>query len=86
MRRRCEVCLREFYVNFPGKKFCSERCQKKSQPRLIVSHAHACTKRVGLHELQTVDHQSAGISDARWRIELRRRANPEYYSAYGVPV
>ena len=24
------------------------------------------------------------VSDIRWRIELRRRQNPEYYHTYGI--
>ena len=46
-----------------------------------------CTKAgVSFRELRNARKKPKGTSDIRWRLELRRRANPEYYAQFGVMV
>lgn len=44
---------------------------------------------VGVLALETITHATKrpeGCSAVRWRIELRRRANPQRYADYGIDV
>lgn len=36
--------------------------------------------------IRTARKKPKSMSDARWRIELRRRKNPEYYAWHGIDV
>ena len=37
-------------------------------------------------ELAVSRTKPKGVSDVRWRIELRRRQSPEYFRDYGITV
>ena len=41
-------------------------------------------KLVGTKVIRSAKKKPAGVSDVRWRIELRRRQASEYYSQFGV--
>ena len=59
---------------------------KRPQPRLTrgqFRHAMVCAGLLGVHTTDGIMGAKAKpphISDVRWRIELRRRANPGYYN------
>lgn len=43
-----------------------------------------CTKILSLDTVMNAPCRPRGCSEVRWRCELRRRANPEYYAQFGV--
>ena len=46
--------------------------------------AHKCAETVPNHIIMRARRKPAGVSDVRWRMELRRRANPGQYEASSV--
>ena len=46
----------------------------------------AAAKTITLETIATAQRRPRGCSAVRWRCELRRRANPEYYREYGINV
>ena len=46
-----------------------------------LSAAHKCSRIVSEDVIRRARKKPAGVSDVRWRIELRRRACPERYEA-----
>lgn len=46
-----------------------------------LSAAHKCSRIVSEATIRSARKKPAGVSDVRWRIELRRRASPEWYEA-----
>ena len=74
-----------------GKVCCSKKCQKK-RSRRRAAHRKRCisfgsafqaTKPVTQEELMRALKKPANCSAVRWRMELRRRANAEYFRVCG---
>ena len=51
-----------------------------------LASAHRAASTVPLMWIMRAKRKPGGVSDARWRMELRRRANPERYYTAGVFV
>lgn len=45
-----------------------------------IWQAHKCAETVPNHIIMQARRKPAGVSDIRWRMELRRRANPDQYA------
>lgn len=96
MTKNRQVCLPEVVVCPRCGKVWTRTTTKKG--RMCVTCRNArwrkrysinadCTKvGVALASLRTARKKPKGISDIRWRLELRRRANPEYYAEFGMDV
>lgn len=56
-----------------GAKNCSELWQ-----------AHKCAELTPNEKIMRARRKPAGVSDVRWRMELRRRANADHYD-YSMP-
>ena len=61
------------------------RAAYKSSREKQLAEAHACARPVSNDWICSAPEKPAGVSDVRWRIELRRRANPGYYAICGQP-
>lgn len=91
--RQCPLCERPF-TGRGRSRFCPacrevvrkrehrllEKREKAALSALIVE-ANACAFPASDATIATARKKPRGVSDVRWRIELRRRANPEYYNA-----
>ena len=51
--------------------------------REILASAYRATRGISMATLMTVKTKPHYVSEARWRMELRRRANPERYAFAG---
>ena len=85
--RKCPECGAEF-TKLHNKKYCSPRCarnamahRKKSRSSTVreLAHAWESTRPVPNSVIMTAKRKPANTSAVRWRMELRRRANPKYY-------
>ena len=88
--RVCAVCGAEFEPKRGNQAYCSHRCQRNAQTRRNwyrsareVEHALAVSRPVPTEQLMKAPCKPENTSDVRWRIELRRRANPERYAMAG---
>ena len=50
-----------------------------------LAKAHAATRLICNESIMRVRKKPQGVSETRWRMELRRRAEPERYAFAGVP-
>lgn len=96
--RKCAECGAEFTPKRPLQKFCSIKCNKKVQKRKdslrrdrsiagkeerAAAHALMVSEPVANLTIMTSRRKPRNTSAVRWRIELRRRANPNYYAMAG---
>ena len=51
----------------------------------IVASAHAAGTLICNESIMRVRRKPQGVSETRWRMELRRRAEPERYAFAGIP-
>ena len=98
--RKCAKCGAEFAPRVKQQRFCSPRCQRAAESaRYYQAHHQSARREDSRHEAAVAWDVSAPVpldrlmravekppntSAARWRIELRRRANPDYYAAVGM--
>ncbi len=95
MLRQCAVCGAKFTPEprHPNQKYCSPRCQKKAAKRRNkrrgrvytsmarqAAHALELSQPVSNEHIMRAVRKPANTSEVRWRIEQRRRANPELYA------
>lgn len=87
--RKCPECGAEFTTKVHNKKYCSKRCARNAEAHLIkdwssavreAEHARAVSAPVSNATIMTAKCKPANTSDIRWRMELRRRANPDLYA------
>ena len=94
--RQCAVCGAEFTPRNNNQKYCSPRCsrtayERKHRERSRVrtgearayEHAMSMSAPVSNEHIMRATVKPANTSAVRWRIELRRRANPERYEMLG---
>lgn len=88
--RKCVECGAEFTTKRYNKRYCSKRCARNAKAHRDKSrsysnavreaeHARAVSAPVSNATIMTAKCKPANTSDIRWRMELRRRANPKYY-------
>ena len=88
--RKCTECGAEFTPKprSPNPKYCSPRCARNARARRErnrssavreLGHAWESTRPVPNSVIMTAKCKPANTSAVRWRMELRRRANPKYY-------
>lgn len=71
-RRQREECAAEFAAAAPHRA------------RQDVTLAHQCARLMSNELICRARQKPEGVSDVRWRIELRRRESPEYFAAAGT--
>lgn len=85
----CPICGAEFERRGNGQKYCSRKCLKVAESRRwrrehgcqdLVAGAHQCATLVSNKVIILSRRKPKGVSDIRWRMELRRRLNPERYA------
>ena len=90
----CPRCGAQFERRYNNQKFCSKSCydaewksryRKHSDEHLRAEAWRAATP-VCLESILRKPQKPKGLSDVRWRIELRRRANPERYEMASLAV
>lgn len=93
--RRCLKCGAEFVAKRRDQRYCSLRCranawqschrQENYRHSMVYEAAQAMSisAPVPTARLLSAKCKPANTSAARWRIELRRRANPDYYANIG---
>ena len=96
MTKNRQVCLPEVVVCPRCGKVWTRTTTKKGRMCATCRNARwrkhyaknaDCTKAgVSFSELRKARKKPKGISDIRWRLELRRRENPEYYAEFGMDV
>lgn len=59
--------------------------RRQTRYQVLLAEAHACARTVSNDWICSASEKHAGVSDVRWRIELRRRANPGYYAICEQP-
>ena len=77
------VCGIKFSTSNTQKIYCSPKCSKKGRPRnrcRDIEHALEISKPVSNEHVMAADSKPKNTSDIRWRMELRRRANPYRYA------
>ena len=92
--KQCAECGAEFTPKMPNQKYCSKKCMKVAMNRRwrskhgcrdLAAEAYQCGHLVPNATIMRARRKSKGVSDIRWRMELRRRANPNHYAmAEGV--
>ena len=83
MPRQCAVCGAEFTPRNNNQKCCSKLCSRKHYWRQRfgdIERAVAGSYPVSNATIMYARTKPANTSEVRWRIELRRRANPELYA------
>ena len=91
MTLKCDICGAEFERRQSNQRYCSAKCAKVAAKRkyrqqyrdcykALVSDAHFCARLVGNQAIMVAPRRPKGVSAVRWRIELRRRLNPEHYA------
>ncbi len=78
--RICPICGKPV-TRAANAKYCSDECLRKAKRVSITFDPRP----VPTAEITKAKEKPAGVSDVRWRIELRRRANARHYAAYGDP-
>lgn len=92
--KTCPECGAEFTPKHrhPDQKYCSHKCGRSHWKRLEaersgryhdIEHAMRVGAPVKDETLMRAARKPKNTSAVRWRIELRRRANPEYYAECG---
>ena len=87
-------CGAQFELRYNNQKFCSNACcdaERKSRRRNhsdehLLAEAWRAATPVCLDSILSKPRKPEGVSDVRWRIELRRRANPEHYEMASLAV
>ena len=90
---KCEICGAEFERRYNNQKFCSEAYSEAARRRRrnhsdehMRAEAWRAATPVCLESILRKPQKPKGLSDVRWRIELRRRANPERYEMASLAV
>ena len=78
MLRQCAVCGAKFTPRNNRQKYCSNRCARTAD-----EHAMSISAPVSNEHIMRAIRKPANTSEVRWRMELRRRANPERYEMLG---
>lgn len=96
VKAKCAWCGHEFEYDtricHGGRKCCSNECSAsriRQQKRLATAKWRmGCIhgRGVSANMLQSAKVRPDGVSEARWRCELRRRESPEYYAVCGDMV
>lgn len=60
--------------------------RRQLSDKKLLSLGLECSRVVSNNEIMKAKKKPKGVSDIRWRIELRRRANSSYYSKFGEAV
>lgn len=88
--RTCQHCGAKFLAERPNKIYCSYKCahnagRRRERTSMIraAEHALAMSKPVTNLHIMTATRKPENTSAVRWRMELRRRANPERYAYAG---
>lgn len=94
----CPICGAEFERSHSNQRYCSKKCYKKAWKQNkaekrqhikkaghMLADAHQCVRIVDNETIMRSRRKPKGVSDVRWRMELRRRLNPEKY-AYAETV
>lgn len=79
-------CDKEFIParNNKGKaQYCSPVCRKKAQRQKEKEFRAANPEYCAQRAAKRKNRKPEGMSDVRWRIEQRRRANAKYYANFG---
>jgi len=85
----CPICGAEFERRQHNQKYCSRKCMRVAWKRRgrsnhgcrdLAAEAHACSHLASNETIMRSPRKPKGVSAVRWRIELRRRANPEKYA------
>lgn len=80
--RKCKFCGVEFVGKRKDQIFCSHNCCSKAWRKGEIRDMCAAIAEATPPTWSTLTHavtKPRGCSDVRWRIELRRRANPMRY-------
>ena len=87
----CAHCGAEFTPKNKKQMFCSDRCRHNAEVArykrsdcAALSVAMADSQSVSNEMIMRARRKPANTSEVRWRMELRRRANPERYSYFGA--
>lgn len=97
VRRRCIDCGAEFECfDTRSRRMLCEACAKihsadskkryRNRDMSILSRSKDAIMDVSNEDIMRAKTKPAGVSDARWRIELRRREDDEFYRQFGIPV
>lgn len=97
VKRRCHDCGAEFECFATRSKrtlcpVCAKKHDHANRKRYrkrdfsILTKSRDAVREVSNEEIMRAKKKPAGVSDARWRIEQRRRADEEFYSQFGIPV
>lgn len=87
--RKCVECGAEFTTEQRNKQYCSKRCARnaaahrakgRSSAERETAHAWNVSRPVPNSVIMTAKCKPENTSEGRWRMELRRRANPELYA------
>ena len=81
--RQCAVCGAEFTPRSDNQKYCSKLCSRKHYWRQRfgdMERAVAGSHLVSNEHIMRAVRKPPNTSAVRWRMELRRRANPELYA------
>lgn len=85
---KCSFCDKEFIParNNKGKpQYCSPVCRKKAQRQKEKEFRVANPEYCAQLAAERKNRKPEGMSDVRWRIEKRRRANAKHYAIFGEP-
>ena len=87
----CPICGAEFERRQSNQKCCSQNCSKVAWKRRnrdgcrdLAAEAYQCGHLVPNATIMRAPRRPKGVSDIRWRMELRRRLNPDKYAYAGA--
>ncbi len=95
-QKTCAECGAEYAPKVPYQKYCSTKCARVARVRRwrwrskhgcrdLAAEAYQCGHLVPNATIMRARRKPKGVSDIRWHMELRRRANPQHYAlAEGV--
>lgn len=81
----CSICGAEFERCAKNQRYCSQKCAKVAAKRR--SRCYGPLRLAMPVSNETIMHsrrKPKDTSDVRWRMELRRRLNPDRYAYAGV--
>lgn len=87
--RKCAECGAEFTTELHNKQYCSKRCARNAEAHRAkgrssavreLAHAWESTRPMSNATIMMAKCKPANTSAVRWRMELRRRANPDLYA------
>lgn len=95
----CQDCGRRFSYRMKSgvrRRFCDDcrvkrrseqkRRDRESWSRDMVEANDCAFNYPDANTIMDAKTKPAGVSDTRWRMELRRRANADFYAMYGDPL